>query len=425
MPMNILCYALYFLFVGINGISLYRLCRGFAAVRENRWAKLLLFVTFTLTSGMVIWVGDNNLAMTFPFFIGAFLAATQGDSLGRLTVGGIFFCFIMAINAIADTYLVPLDRFGWYDVAARMVRPLAFVFFCFLFQRKMPQEPVQLPHRLWKLCAGLASLPLVTLSAIVLPAYWMPDSVLLHDLNWFQGAMVLPMALLASVILLISILVLADYEKKARAAAFSELREVYYQGLQREQTQVRTLRHDLRNHLNTVLGLLERGETEQASRYLRELADSQALHRSRRVCENEIANVVVSAKREEMEERGLEADLQIALPAALSIADTDLCALLGNALDNAMEAAEKAWDKRITVQCRADKGLLMLRVKNALAGDEHADWSTTKKDRTCHGFGLTGMREIAARYGGSLEYGARDGSFELIVCLPLEAAPGK
>ena len=50
--------------------------------------------------------------------------------------------------------------------------------------------------------------------------------------------------------------------------------------------------------------------------------------------------------------------------------DTDLCALLGNALDNAMEAAAKAGDKKIFMRCRADKGMLMLKVRNALAGDE-------------------------------------------------------
>ena len=45
--------------------------------------------------------------------------------------------------------------------------------------------------------------------------------------------------------------------------------------------------------------------------------------------------------------------------------------------------------------------------------------STTKKDKTAHGFGLLGMREIAKRYGGSFEVVAANGRFELVVCLPL------
>ena len=97
---------------------------------------------------------------------------------------------------------------------------------------------------------------------------------------------------------------------------------------------------------------------------------------------------------------------QVSLPACLLISEVDLCALLGNALDNAMEAAEKSGNPVIHVRCRVEKGLFMLQVENALAGDETPDLATTKADKTAHGFGLPGMREIAQRYGGSLEASA-------------------
>lgn len=412
-------FGTYFLFVAINGYFLYRLCLGFTAVKEKVWAKLMLFVTLMLTSGMIIWIGDNNFAMTLPFYLAAFLMATKGDFIGRLTVGIDFFCLIMAVCAMADTYLIPFDHFGIYDMATRLLRPFAFGAFYLLFRKHLKQGPVKLPRHLWKLCAGLTILPLATLSVLILPAYWMPESILLHDLNWFQGAVILPISLLSSLVLLCSILVLSDYETKAQAAAFSEMREIYYQGLKREQTQVRTLRHDLRNHLNAALGFLERSETEKARQYLLELSDSQALHSSRRICENEIVNVVVSSKCEEMAQRGIAADIQISLPAVLPIADTDLCALMGNALDNAIEAVQKSEDKHMSIRCKAERGLFMLRVKNPLAGKVHADLSTTKKDKALHGFGLAGMREIVARYGGCLEAGTKENVFELIVSIPL------
>ena len=142
-----------------------------------------------------------------------------------------------------------------------------------------------------------------------------------------------PLSLISSVVLLHSILILADYEQKAQAAALAEMREVYYQSLQKEQTQVRTLRHDLRNHLNTVLGLLEEKETQKAQEYLAKLTDSPVLRRSRRLCDNEIVNVVLTSKCEEMERLDIGADIKISLPEQLPFADTDLCALFGNALD--------------------------------------------------------------------------------------------
>ena len=61
------------------------------------------------------------------------------------------------------------------------------------------------------------------------------------------------------------------------------LREVYYQGLQGQEDQVRRLRHDLRNHLTALQGLLARGQTGAADGYLEQLLDSEALHGRRRL----------------------------------------------------------------------------------------------------------------------------------------------
>lgn len=408
------------LFMALNGFFLYRFCCRFTKVKEKSWAKIFFFITLMLTSGMVIWIGDNNFAITLPFYLVSFIIATEGDLLGRITVGGVFYCFIMSICAIGDTYLGFLDHFGFYDMVSGLVRPLFFGIFYLIFHKRLKGNTINLPHHLWKLCAGLALLPFASLSALILPAYWMPESILLHDFNWFQGTVILPISLLTSLILLYSILVLADYESKAQSAAFSKMRELYYQDMKREHTQVRTLRHDLRNHLNTALGLLERNETEKARRYLFNLADSQALNSSLRICENEIVNIVVSSKCEDMKQHGINMDIQITLPATLPITDTDLCALLGNALDNAIEATQKSKDKQLTIRCKAERGLFMLRIENSMVGELNPDLSTTKQDKKLHGFGLAAIQEIVSRYGGFWEAKTKNSDFELIVSIPLE-----
>lgn len=413
----------YSICIVLNGFFLYRLCGIFSERKESRWAKVLLFCTLMLSSSMVIWIGDNNFAMTLPFYMLAFLLSTKGSFLGRLTVGAVFFCLIMSVSAMIDTYLIQPNFVKIYDILTRMLRPLVFGIFYLFFHRYLKQGTIKLPYHLWKLCAGLSILPLATLSVLILPAYWMPDSILLHNFNWFQGTVILPIALISSLLLLRSILVLADYETKAQAAAFSEMREIYYQGLKREQTQVRTLRHDLRNHLTAALGFLELGEPEQTRQYLLKLADSQVLNSLCRICENEIVNVVVSSKWEDMKQCGITSDIQIALPSTISITDPDLCALLGNALDNAIEGAQKSTGKHISIRCKSERGLFMLRVSNSIAGNVPTDLSTTKKDKALHGFGLAGMREIATRYGGFLDAGLQGDIFELIVSIPLKEMP--
>lgn len=400
-----------------TGLILCRLCISFVSVKQKLPWKVLLVVTFGGTSGMVIWVGDNNLLFTLPVFLGFFFLCTQGERLGRLAVGLIFFCLIMSVCAMLDTYLFSLNS---YDIITRLARPVVFGLLLLLFRRRLPDGPAVLPPRLWKLVLGLAAMPLCALVAVVLLTNEKYTSPAVHTLAMNQGLVVLPFVLVTSLVLLRAIRVLADHQQLARTAQLAEMRELYYQGLRREQDQVRTLRHDLRNHLTALQGLLAQGQTAQAAGYLEQIAGSPWAQGNQQFCENETANVVLSSKAEAARRLGLQTEFQAALPRDLPIADPDLCALLGNAIDNAMEAAQKAANKKVRLRCRTDKGLFMLQVENALTGDERPDLSTTKKDKAAHGFGLAGMREIAARYGGSLEAGPREGRFELVVCLPLE-----
>ncbi|MBM6901022.1 GHKL domain-containing protein, partial [Gemmiger formicilis] len=196
---------------------------------------------------------------------------------------------------------------------------------------------------------------------------------------------------------------LADHERLEQSTRLAEMRNLYYQSLQRQERQVRQIRHDLRNHLTVIQGLLEKGDASEALHYVDQMAGSPALQGTKRFCDNETANVVLSAKAEAMEQLGITADFSVMLPADLPVADTDLAALLGNALDNAMENVQKAATRQITLRCRADKGLFMLRTENAVGSKINRDFSTTKADKTTHGFGLPGMREIAERYHGTLD----------------------
>ena len=166
----------------------------------------------------------------------------------------------------------------------------------------------------------------------------------------------LPFIFLTSLALLYAILVLENHQRLEQADKLASLRESYYQGLRREENQLRTLRHDLRNHLTALRGLVETGEDSKALRYMDQLADSPALRGGRRLCENDVANAVLSAKAEAMGRTGLTADFAVSLPKALPLAEVDLCALLGNAVDNAMEAAEQAEDKTVLLRCRTEIG---------------------------------------------------------------------
>lgn len=412
---NILGFALIFL----AGVFIYRLMSPFICFRKGRWAKILLLLLYSGSCGMVIWIGDPNVLYTMLVFFPCFFLMTQGQPARRLALAMISFCYIMAVCAIIDSYVYRMD---YYDYIVRLLRPAIFGGIYFLFRKRLPAEPVSLSSGMWKLMLGLSAMPFFSLIAVVGLTYYRYESVLVDIISKNQGLAVLPVILLGCLLLLRAILALDDYERLQSESRLSALRDLYYQSLQREQTQVRTLRHDMRNHMAALQGLLERGDADKASKYVGELLGSPALSGGRHICAHPAANAVLSVKLGELERLGIPADYKVDLPGSLSISDTDLCALLGNALDNAAEACTKAENPDVRLRCRLDKGMLMLIVSNPLAGDEKPDFDTTKADSKNHGFGLPGMAEIARRLGGSLDTGTKDGRFELVACIPQPGA---
>ena len=414
----ILIDVLALLLVLADGLFVYLLTSPFVTFRKGRWPRLVLLLLYSGSCGMVIRIGDPNMIYTMLVFFPCFFLVTQGQFAHRLALAMIAFCYIMSVCAMIDSYAYTADG---YDYIVRLLRPVVFGGIYFFFRKRLPGEPVSLSSGLWKLMLGLAVMPFFSLVAVVGLTYYRYDS-LVYIVSKNQGLAVLPAVLLGSLLLLRAIITLTDYERLQSESRLSALREMYYQGLQREQNQVRTLRHDMRNHMAVLQGLLDNGDTGKAEEYLRELLGSAALSGGRRICAHETANAVLSVKLGEMERLGIPADFQVNLPEKLDISDTDLCALLGNALDNAMEACTKVKTPDIRLRCRMDKGMLMLMVSNPLPGDEKPGLGTTKADGKNHGFGLPGMAEIARRCGGSLDTRTEDGRFELIACIPMSTS---
>lgn len=381
------------------GWLLYRMVRAFLPVRPH-WGTPLLAVTMGISAVMVIWVGDPNLLYTLPFYVAGFMLSTRGDRVGRITLCFIFFCMSMSIAALLDTYI----GYGFLnrntDLATRCGRLIITLAIYLGFHRFLPKEPPLLSRNLWMLTLSL--LPMAALCSTVLLTYprWESEAVLNVSLRVGMG--ILPFVLITSIVLLAAIIVLARQNAMEQEQALATQRAIYYEGLQQQDQQLRQLRHDLRNHITAAAGLLELGKVEEARAYLDELGESRALSRPRRFCENETVNIVLAAKADALAQSGIAADL---------------CALLGNALDNAREAATGIADAIVRLRCRADKGLFMLAVDNPIHGEIHADLSTTKPDKRAHGHGLPSMRSICERYGGTLETRVDNDGFHLLVCL--------
>jgi sensor histidine kinase regulating citrate/malate metabolism len=105
----------------------------------------------------------------------------------------------------------------------------------------------------------------------------------------------------------------------------------------------------------------------------------------------------------------------------VSISSIDLSIIIGNALDNAIEAASKLKEdseKEIFVLVKHHQNNIIIVIKNRFEGEVDANClSTTKSDQLNHGFGIPEIKQLAAKYGGVVAISCEDRTFELRIVL--------
>ena len=113
-------------------------------------------------------------------------------------------------------------------------------------------------------------------------------------------------------------------------------------------------------------------------------------------------------------------ETKISIPEQLRLRSFDLNVLLGNLLDNAIDASVQTEDKKLKITIKLDKGILFLNICNSCQriADGRRDFlETTKEDKGNHGIGLKNVRRIVKKYHGDLAFLYENGSMETDVMI--------
>ena len=105
------------------------------------------------------------------------------------------------------------------------------------------------------------------------------------------------------------------------------------------QSQPAIYRHDMRHHLTAINAFLAEGDLRQAEDYIQKVCGGIETVTPRRFCENRLVDLICSSFANRAEQRGVRLTVEAGLPEALSLSDTEVCALLSNGLKNALNAA--------------------------------------------------------------------------------------
>ena len=181
--------------------------------------------------------------------------------------------------------------------------------------------------------------------------------------------------------------------------------------------QMRGWRHDYHNHIQTLKAHLALEQYVIIGEYLNEL-DSDLVSVDTVVkTGNVMLDAILNSKISLALSKQIRINASAAVPAELLISDIDLCVIIGNLLDNAMEACLKLTDNRvIRVYIDVFNEYLYISVSNTMAGNLKTYQSSKGEN---HGFGLMRIDRIAKKYGGHVNRQNEEGVFATEVMLPL------
>lgn len=388
---------------------------------ELFYVKARRSVLFPVISGAVFGAAAFAMQIIFggfdliPLYLlhtaAAFLLLTDKSikSLMPLLFAEVFSAsLIRSMQTAVFSLAMGAERSFWQVTLLYLASDVLSALFVLLLKRLVrgeDREPLGIIQQL--LLTGIV----FSSSALVSSSFTMSDYV--PDVS--------PTAAIPSALMLMSVTVLLLLSvKQQQAKRFRELSKLsekymsaqakHFEQSRESDTEMRMLRHDMRNHITVMNGLYDSGKTDELGEYLKELGSAFSDTQSANITGNEIADAIISEKKKLAEQSGVSLVAEGSL-GGLEIGAVTLCTVLSNLLDNAIEAAERIETERVvTLSVKKTGGFYYICISNPtlIYIDTSADIPTSKTDSSSHGLGLKSVKSAIEKCGGTLELSCKE-----------------
>ncbi len=192
------------------------------------------------------------------------------------------------------------------------------------------------------------------------------------------------------------------------------LAQTEFASLRQMQQNAAAYRHDMRHHFALLQGLASREHLEELKEYLRTAQSDMDVITPLRFCENETVNLILSSFAAQAKQAEILLTIEAKLPDVLPFSDTELCSLLSNALENAVQASANIPDRskriiRLRVYDKNNK--LCIDLRNSYQTEPLFHRELPVSEKPGHGYGTKSMAHIVEKYGGVFRFSVQDGFF--------------
>ena len=189
---------------------------------------------------------------------------------------------------------------------------------------------------------------------------------------------------------------------------------------------IRGIRHDVNDHIMVLGNLLDKGENDEAVAYLQKWQSGFPIPDINAKTGNPVTDIVISEKKREAEEAGIEFVDNFRYPSSGRVESIDIGVILNNALSNAIRAVSGIDNPRVEVKAWKNNNAYLIQVKNSFSGKLSLDPQsglpeTSKDDKDSHGYGLMNMKRITEKYYGTIQIEQND---DIVIFTAMMMIPG-
>lgn len=397
---------------------------------------ILLNISLSILFSLVLFNKihlNTYLFFHFSLFILLFfLSKTKTTSLIWRLIS--LYLFTLSLTFILSSYeLIFYENFYITLNNDRFLSTLFFIcsllllfIFEILIQKHMTKEHVNF-------ILSTTTLPLaflITLLLLVKKLAYL--SVILYTKHSYEVNLTLFIALLLEIFFNIAIFKLLiksydfsvfKYQQKILNMQY-ELESSYYEQLENHQLHLRKIAHDIHHHQTVLRHYLEENQVNKAIDYLEDYTIHFKSSHFSRYTSHPILNALLNKKEQQCQKLNIDFTFDIKVPKELPISDFDLCILLGNLLDNALEATTFVTKNSSFIQlqmCLLNTQLVIIVQNNFEQNPKKRNgrFNTTKSDKLYHGLGLSNVEQVIHNYQGIINFEAQQQIFKVTALIPI------
>lgn len=201
--------------------------------------------------------------------------------------------------------------------------------------------------------------------------------------------------------------------------------EVMIQMSQKNLDDMRAIRHDIKNQFAYMKLMLNSKQFDQLDKYFKSIEENIIEPLSFIDCGNSNISAVLNLETAKANTQGIKLDTKLAVPSVLPFSDSQICSLLTNLIDNAIEACQHYNQLKATIEVTIFQRqcYLYVSITNPLGSnidkEQILSLKTNKDDKISHGYGSRIIDRIVRRYNGQVNYSIIDGQFVADIMLDL------